>query len=524
MKTTLNFLLVLILLSVSNLSSAQGPGKAISLDGNDDYIECGTNNRGITSTITAEAWVKTSSYKYHWIVGKYDRDAQGGYHLIIKEGKAAFAGRDGSGIYKISGYSSVLVNDNQWHHLAGVSENGTWQIYVDGILQNQLVSGYNATNLTSTAMMAIGKDFLANNENYKGQVDEVRIWKRALSQDEIRQNMCQKVLPTSTDLVAYFNLNDGTGSTIQDLSASKINGTFKNMSPSSAWVISGAPIGDISVYRYTNKWDSSLELVTTNVSNFSVLNVDPTIMGFHLYKVNSPPAQTNGINNAQTVDAYFGVFKVGNSNKKYKVSYKDYALTCGITLYRRSDNTASSWQAVADTINSPVIRYNNAFNYGEFAITSRNLPSTNTEASEYLSCNDTPVTLKAPISQNSVYLWSNGQTSQAIQVKAAGTYSVTTTTSQGCQIITNFNVEADECPIIPNIITPNNDGKNDTFVVGGLNIDNIDIEIFNRWGKSIYKRSGYDNTWTTGATGIYYYNIKSRLTKKDYKGWLEVVK
>ncbi|MBJ6119677.1 gliding motility-associated C-terminal domain-containing protein [Pontibacter sp. BT310] len=137
------------------------------------------------------------------------------------------------------------------------------------------------------------------------------------------------------------------------------------------------------------------------------------------------------------------------------------------------------------------------------------------------ACYGEIVTLNAT-TQGATYTWSNGQTSALINVTAPIDLSVKITVD-GCEYERQIKVLSDECPIIPNIITPNNDGKNDTFVISGLNIDNIDIEIFNRWGKSIYKRMGYDNNWATESTGIYYYHIKSRLTQKDYKGWVEVV-
>ncbi|MFT2008778.1 hypothetical protein ACMA1I_08905 [Pontibacter sp. 13R65] len=58
---------------MSFYSSAQGPGNALRLDGIDDFVEFSTNDRGVTHSVTVEAWVKNTSYKYHWVVGKYDR-------------------------------------------------------------------------------------------------------------------------------------------------------------------------------------------------------------------------------------------------------------------------------------------------------------------------------------------------------------------------------------------------------------------------------------------------------------------
>src|SRR5690606_38887837 len=61
------------------------------------------------------------------------------------------------------------------------------------------------------------------------------------------------------------------------------------------------------------------------------------------------------------------------------------------------------------------------------------------------------------------YLWSTGQTSATVQVAAPANLRVTITVD-GCTYTREVTVNSDECPIIPNIITPNGDGKNDTFV------------------------------------------------------------
>ncbi|MFC3199947.1 gliding motility-associated C-terminal domain-containing protein [Parapedobacter deserti] len=81
--------------------------------------------------------------------------------------------------------------------------------------------------------------------------------------------------------------------------------------------------------------------------------------------------------------------------------------------------------------------------------------------------------------------------------------------------------------LIPNAVTPNGDGKNDFFVIQGLeNYDNGDLTIFNRWGDEVYRSRSYRQNWdATGvAEGTYYYRL---LLTKDgvetiHKGWVLV--
>lgn len=175
-KLLLVSILQLLILSYSTVSKAQGSGNALTLDGNYGYVQSSTSNRGVTNQVTVEAWVKTTTNKYQWVAGKYDRyGAERGYHLIIKDGNAALAGRDGSGIYRNSGYSRVNVSDGKWHHLAGVCDGSTWAIYVDGILQSLITTNYSYTSLTNNAPFAIGKYFVYDDEFFEGQIDEVKV-------------------------------------------------------------------------------------------------------------------------------------------------------------------------------------------------------------------------------------------------------------------------------------------------------------------------------------------------------------
>jgi gliding motility-associated-like protein len=76
---------------------------------------------------------------------------------------------------------------------------------------------------------------------------------------------------------------------------------------------------------------------------------------------------------------------------------------------------------------------------------------------------------------------------------------------------------------IPNIVTPNNDGKNETFAI--LTDAPVGLKIFNRWGKTVYENRNYQNDWDARdmAAGTYYYEI---ILEDDAtcKGWIQVMK
>lgn len=99
----------------------------------------------------------------------------------------------------------------------------------------------------------------------------------------------------------------------------------------------------------------------------------------------------------------------------------------------------------------------------------------------------------------------------------------------------------DNCPYyeLPNIFTPNNDGKNDTFVPmpDSRFVLNVDFMVFNRWGKKVFHHKGdeminWDGRDTSGnklSDGMYYYNVKVNYNVLDpdersenWKGWIKL--
>ena len=76
---------------------------------------------------------------------------------------------------------------------------------------------------------------------------------------------------------------------------------------------------------------------------------------------------------------------------------------------------------------------------------------------------------------------------------------------------------------VPNILTPNNDGKNDTFAI--LTDAPVSITLFNRWGKIIYQDSAYLNNWDASgfSSGIYYYELVLD-DDATCRGWIQVLK
>ena len=83
--------------------------------------------------------------------------------------------------------------------------------------------------------------------------------------------------------------------------------------------------------------------------------------------------------------------------------------------------------------------------------------------------------------------------------------------------------------IVNNILTPNGDGKNDFFVVKGLEkYPNNKLSIFDRGGRLIYTTQGYQNNWDGYINGkpltedTYYYMLDLE-ADGSIKGFISVL-
>jgi len=101
---------------------------------------------------------------------------------------------------------------------------------------------------------------------------------------------------------------------------------------------------------------------------------------------------------------------------------------------------------------------------------------------------------------------------------------VKVTANGGCSQTFTFTINGIFCDV-PKGISPNNDSKNDSFNLAGLNVSRL--LIYNRYGKEVYSKNNYVNEWHGQGsndnelpTGTYYYIIEASGTSKT--GWVYI--
>lgn len=112
------------------------------------------------------------------------------------------------------------------------------------------------------------------------------------------------------------------------------------------------------------------------------------------------------------------------------------------------------------------------------------------------------------------------------------TYTVTVTNSYGSSTTVSITVRVEEDYKVTayNILTPNGDGQNDTWVVENLSTyPQAEVKVYDKAGRLVFSKRGYTNDWNgqyngnTLATDTYYYIITFGADKPASKGYLTIV-
>lgn len=206
-------------------------GGALSFDGSSSKViipnSSSLNISG--SAITVSVWFKTSSlsgkkillnkgsYGYHW-----------NYGIGFNDSNLMFRHNNGDIIS-----TAVSVSLNTWHNFTAVYSGGNDYYYFDGVLVDTKSDGGWAEQ-TGNKQLTIGAAYTFGTDGYSklfnGQLDDVRIYNRALTATEISKlyssgQVIRKQV-SNQGLVGYWSFNEGFGTKADDSSGNGNTGTI----------------------------------------------------------------------------------------------------------------------------------------------------------------------------------------------------------------------------------------------------------------------------------------------------------
>lgn len=574
-----------------------GPGRAIMFDGDEDYINVGNIYDNLTLPLTISAWVfvdPSATPVNPIFVSQDNGPIYNGFWFCASSTNFFIEYGDGRGENSEEFRRGKTAPGNfiagRWAHVSAVmiSANNI-ELYINGFNVGGLYTGNTTLPMASAFPTDVAKIgyFYTNGSTlrFKGMIDEIRIWNRALTQGEIQNEMCKKISGTEPGLIGYWTFDEITGSTVVDKSPNGFDGQLMN---APTRVYSGAPLGDESVNQYTTTWTGNVVSMTEGIHTINVSNISGNPQGVHIYAVRNFPSQTEGLDVATLTPPYFGVFTAAlDVNNTFDVSKDDEF--CG--FFERKDNSEAVWTDPGGAMINIVDR--NEFIEGA-VITDLGIDL----GPDELICPFTPKTL-SPLANPSGYefLWQDGSTQSTFQVTDFGVYWVQV--SNACQmdqdtiafekqeIPLSIDLGPDEfvCPLeprilspldnptgfeftwqdsskqssfqvsdygtywvtvqndcsiasdtitiskpeflnffIPNVITPNDDARNDFFIIDQQLVGSR-LSVYNRWGRRIYESDNYQNDWDGRDLpgGIYFYFITNSCTENQ-KGYLSILR
>ena len=208
--------------------------------GDGDYVDIPNNmTSDLTGDYTFEAWIKTAKNDAT-IIGVNDNDGADNDIIWRVDG-------DVLEFFNTSGGNptgSVTLNDNNWHHVAVAVDNSsnTIQMYVDGVADGSESHGHVLDGTTDEGIFIgtemDGSGFTGAGNFFDGLMTEVRIWDDVRTATEIANNMNACIDAASeTNLVAYFKMTDGSGSsTLTDVTSNNYDGSLVSFDVSTDWI------------------------------------------------------------------------------------------------------------------------------------------------------------------------------------------------------------------------------------------------------------------------------------------------
>lgn len=223
MKTLFQLFCCVNLVLALQLPMTAGTNLVLRLDGGFVAVP-DSDELSVTDNFTLEAWANSTaddSEIPRTIMGKRRPDGGGGYNFIIYQSECRLGLNDGAGL-NIAVSSGKVIARSSWYHLAATYDGATMKIYVNGILSGTYDVVARLQN--STYPLTIGQ-LQTNSEIWPfiGLLDEVRVWNRALTQQEIASRMNLTLTGSEPDLAGYWTFDDGTAN---DLSRYGNHGTL----------------------------------------------------------------------------------------------------------------------------------------------------------------------------------------------------------------------------------------------------------------------------------------------------------
>ncbi|HMG89071.1 MAG TPA: LamG domain-containing protein [Chryseolinea sp.] len=223
----------------SNKSVANYPeNRAIVFDGADDYIDLGNIYDDLALPVTISAWIWLDPDAADGLIPIFDSqdglDVYNGFNFLTSNSSTVGAQYgDGRGTnhyaYRRARSASLSPVAGRWLNFTAVIKGvNEIRLFVDGMDVGGDYSGATDKQMNSNSPDEVAKiGYLYQNGTvfrFKGKMDELKIWNRSLTPNEIKRVIFKRLTETEPGLIGYWNFDEPTGTTLLDHSKNHFDG------------------------------------------------------------------------------------------------------------------------------------------------------------------------------------------------------------------------------------------------------------------------------------------------------------
>ncbi len=250
--------------SVTLTSSSVG-GNGLLFNGTSQYIITPNLTSNITAnSFTIELWFKASSAGV--ILSELGQNAiNSGYHAsnleVLSNGNVI------ARVWNLNAVNLGTISFNTWNHVVIRYDNTNSTL--DGFL-NGVIATTNSIGTKQTppayywAFGAPTTTNLGSGGYFSGEMDEIRIWNGARSYAQIIANYANSVAANSSNLMAYYKLDNTTGTIVTDATSNGLHGT--------CFVANAWNVPSTSPLRSSFSWNTAATTASINVNTVATYN------------------------------------------------------------------------------------------------------------------------------------------------------------------------------------------------------------------------------------------------------------
>jgi len=361
---------------------------AYTFDGIDDVIQ--TPNQTLTGSVSFSGWYKMSSFNTPgndmFYVSNQSMSSDI-YSANIAFGFRSYQGEYGHSTYipsPLTGYYATnnLPTTDVWHHIVCVYEKGAYvRMYLDTVLIYQNTNVITNPSQASLPLL-IGGTGTSSYYYYDGELDDVGVWNRALTQDEVKAlytgqscnvtvtsqpqnsaiNAASKAVidvSVTSDTVVTYNWQFNNGAGFVDVS----DGTSYTGSKTSQLTIvsmSTATQGDYRCVISTSRCAVTSQTATISLASVGVPSYVPTngLIGWWPFNGNANDESGNGHNGLASNGVQPSVDRHGVNGSSYLFDGQDDKIRIDVPVpIGSAPRTVSSWFRTTDNRPNPAYQY-----------------------------------------------------------------------------------------------------------------------------------------------------------------------